>query len=106
MPPKTHNAPDTAPDPLLEVLAYLVTSAELCTKEPLHYGMFRLIDGASRLAGALLESGRNESWIRDLKQEIDQNKEKVMWDRSGFEELLREASDRVATGLKTSYKSL
>jgi hypothetical protein len=76
----------------LDLLAYLITSAELCTREPLHYGMFRLIDAASRLAIGLEAAGAAVSrpWITDLRQTIDTNKELVMWDRPGFEAFLRD----------------
>ena len=37
----------------LALLAPLVASAELCMPEPYDYGIFRLIDAASRLAASI-----------------------------------------------------
>ena len=38
----------------LELITFLVSAAEICLHEPIYYGTFRLIDGASRLMGMLL----------------------------------------------------
>ena len=74
----------------LDLLAYLVTSADLCTREPLHYGMFRLLDAAARLAGGLEAGGAalERPWISDLRRRIDENKELLMWDQPAFERFL------------------
>ena len=82
----------------LDLLAYLVTAAELCTREPLHYGMFRLLDAAGRLARGLEASGAaaERPWIAELHERIDSEKELLMWDRPAFERLLHELAATLA----------
>jgi Family of unknown function (DUF6092) len=86
----------------LALLAYLVTSADLCTHEPLHYGMFRLTDGAGRLAGGLAASGAaaERPWLADLHRSIEEHKELLMWDLPAFERFLHETAATVAANLK------
>jgi uncharacterized protein DUF6092 len=85
----------------LDLLAYLVTAADLCRREPLHYGMFRLLDGASRLARALELAGAaaERPWIAELRQRIDADKELLMWDRPAFERLLQETAAFLALSM-------
>lgn len=86
----------------LELLAHLVASAELLRVEPHYYGTFRLIDAASRLLGFMLErsSEADRAWLDDLKQAIDANKGRMMWDREGYFQFLGEVPARLATELK------
>ena len=86
----------------LALLAYLVTSADLCTHEPLHYGMFRLTDGAGRLARALADSdaGVERPWLDELHRSIEEHKELLMWDLPAFERFLHETAATVAAKLK------
>jgi hypothetical protein len=86
----------------LALLAYLVTSADLCVHEPWHYGMFRLTDGAGRLAKALAESsaGADRPWLAELHRTIESRKELMMWDIPAFEQLLRENAKTVAANLR------
>jgi nitroreductase len=83
-----------------ELLAYLATSAELCTREPMHYGMFRLIDASGRLATAMCENMPEDrsDWLRELRDSIDSNKELIMYDRPAFEEFVRQLVERMASG--------
>ena len=95
--------PDGLPvEDALALLAYLVTSADLCIHEPWHYGMFRLTDGAGRLAGALArtEAGASRPWLAELHRTIEARKELMMWDTPGFEQLLRENAKTVAAHLR------
>jgi hypothetical protein len=89
-------------DDALALLAYLVTCAELCTYEPWHYGQLRLIDAAGRLSRALAESGaaRDRPWLADLQRSIEEKKELVMWDFTGFQKFLRETPKTVAAKLR------
>jgi hypothetical protein len=82
----------------IELMTYLLASAECCTREPLYYGSFRLLDGVSRLAGYLLdrETSPGDAWLSDFKAEIDQKKTWVMLDREGYFEFLQEAAGRIA----------
>jgi len=88
-------------DDALDLLAYLVTAADLCTREPLHYGMFRLIDAAARLARAMEAAGlaAERPWIAELRATIDANKELLMWDRPAFEEFLHATAADLAGAL-------
>ncbi|MDR3475892.1 MAG: DUF6092 family protein [Devosia sp.] len=85
----------------LVLLAHLVTSAELCLTEPYDYGMFRLIDAASRLATAMLAHAGTTSrdFLRTFVADVD---EKKMWDsrdRERYGAFLREMSRRTAEHL-------
>lgn len=108
-PPKRARRPPTksaglavAGDDVLELMAYLLTSAELCMSEPYHYGSFRLLDGASRLAGYAIAGGRgkDEAWLADLKREIDDHKGLLMWDREAYVAYLNEVTGKVAEYIK------
>lgn len=84
---------------IYELLAHLVASADTCTFEPGFYGTFRLIDAASRLAGAALEGGLDDPWLAELKAEIDEKKLLMMTDREAYFAYLGEAAAKVATRL-------
>lgn len=80
-----------------ELLAYLTASAELCTTEPHYYGTFRLIEGASRLVGFMLDAADSgPSWLRDFKSEIDEKKLWMLSDREAYFEFLRAAAAKLA----------
>jgi len=89
-------------DDVLELMAYLLASAELCMSEPYHYGSFRLLDGASRLAGYAIGGGqaRDEAWLTALKREIDDHKGLLMWDRDAYIAYLQEVTGKVAEHIK------
>jgi len=85
----------------LTLLAHLVTSAELCMTEPYDYGIFRLIDAASRLARAMVarSSGESRAFLEAFLEEVDVKK---MWstrDRERYGSFLRETSRRTAEHL-------
>lgn len=83
------------------LLAHLVVSAEICTFEPHYYGTFRLIDGASKLLEIMLAGGAGDpEWLATFKQEIDQKKGWMMWDREGYFQFLHEAAGTLADELK------
>jgi hypothetical protein len=85
-----------------ELLAHLVSSAELLTFEPHYYGTFRLLDAAGRLMGYMLEHDSNGSraWLEAFKREVDAKKGWMMWDREGYFQFLREAAVAVAGEFK------
>lgn len=89
-------------DEVLELMAYLLASAELCMREPYHYGSFRLLDGASRLAGYAIGRGgaRDDAWLGALKREIDEHKGLLMWDRDAYVGYLHEVTGKVADHIK------
>jgi hypothetical protein len=86
----------------LELLAYLVSCAELCTYEPWHYGQLRLIDAANRLARALAasEAGADRPWLAELQASIQGKLELVMRDVPEFQRFLRETPRTVAAALR------
>ncbi len=89
-------------DEAYALLAHLVSSAEICTFEPYYYGTFRLLDAASRLMESMLQhdTNGNREWLRAFKQEVDEKKVWMMWDREGYFRFLREAGGKVAEALK------
>jgi hypothetical protein len=84
----------------LELLCHLAASAELCAFEPIHYGTFRLLDAVSRLSGALLDGGLDESWLAELRTEIDRKKVLMMTDREAYYAFLPEVPERLASQLR------
>jgi hypothetical protein len=83
-----------------ELLAHLVTSAELCATEPGYYGTFRLIDAASRLVGALLAGGADDPWLAEVRREIEEKKVLMMSDREAYFAFLPEMSRKVGEHLR------
>jgi hypothetical protein len=86
----------------LQMIAFLTSAAEISIHEPTYYGTFRLIDGASRLIGFMLENdpGRSEAFLRDLKTELDTKKVWMMWDREAYFDFLRQTPAVVAAEVK------
>ncbi|HLH70080.1 MAG TPA: DUF6092 family protein [Candidatus Dormibacteraeota bacterium] len=82
------------------LLAHLLASAEICAVEPGYYGTFRLLDAASRLAGALLEAGLDDPWLGRLRDDIEARKTLLMSDREAYFAFLPEAARRVAERLR------
>lgn len=101
---------DTAPgkklvlteEQALELITFLTSAAEICLHEPVYYGTFRLIDGASRLMGMMLENDPQVSaeFFREFKAEIDANKTSMMWDRPSYYDFLRRIPAQAAAELK------
>ena len=87
-------------DQLIDLMAYMLTSARGLMDEPASYGPFRLIDGASRLCGIIAENGYgNNDFLEDLQQKIDERKFSVMSDLDEFKSLADEAVHDVTTHL-------
>ena len=86
----------------LDLLAFLVCSAEISLVEPTYYGSFRLIDAASRLMGYMLERdpARSAAFLREFKAEVDTKKTWMMWDREAYDAFLRSAPATVAAEVK------
>ncbi|MDB5074849.1 MAG: hypothetical protein JWO42_1028 [Chloroflexi bacterium] len=89
-------------DEALAVIGYLVSSAELCLDDPVLYGPFRLLDAANRFLGMLLEqdSVQGDAFLKQLREEIDQKKDWLMYDRDGFCEFVREVPVLLAGHLR------
>ena len=92
-------------DGVVELMAVLLASAELCTREPFHYGTFRLLDGASRLAGLALRNAPDPGhhWLADLKQDIDAHKGLLMWDRDAYFAYLQEVTGKIVDQLRFDF---
>ncbi len=86
----------------LQLIAFLTSAAEISIHEPTYYGTFRLMDAASRLMGFMLghETPRGETFLRELKDEVDAKKVWMMWDRDAYFDFLRETPGKVAVEVK------
>ena len=86
----------------LKVLSFLAASARGCVDEPPLYGPFRLVDAISRLIDFVFKERifpENE-FLTDMKEFIDENKFKVMFDEEEFVKFLNELVRRFAKELK------
>jgi len=72
---------------LLDLAAFMVTSARGLYDEPADYGIFRLIDSAGRLLAVMEAQGLGDPFITRLKQAIDEEREGSM-DSTGQQERL------------------
>lgn len=81
-----------------ELISFLLSSAEITLKEPIHYGPLRLVDAVSRMIGFMEANGAvvEGEFLGDLKDEIDVKKQWCMWDKPAFYEFLRETPRSMA----------
>lgn len=88
----------------VELLAYLLSSAELTLVEPDLYGVFRLLDAAGRLAGCVIANNPEAPAIfREIHNEIEQKKGWLMWDRDGFRSFAAEMPRLIASEIDKTY---
>lgn len=94
----TENQPVLTRAQAEELISFLLSSAEISLREPIHYGSVRLIDTVSRLVGFMEENGSvaDGDFLVELKTEIDIKKQWCMWNRPGFYDYLREAPRTMA----------
>jgi hypothetical protein len=94
-------------DEVLTVIGHLLSSADLCLYEPELYGSFRLLDATSRFLGTLLskEPAAHDTFLLQLKQEIDQKKVWMLYDHSGYRDFVREVPALLAARLKERARS-
>jgi hypothetical protein len=85
---------------VLDHLAYLLSSAELCLHEPHYYGTLRLLDGASRFARTVLDSGVRDSYIAGLSDRIEAAKSVRRADPAAYERHLHELPAAVVEAMK------
>ena len=80
----------TGDDYLLELAAFLATSARGCIDEPPIYGPFRLIDGLSRLIDLPKYATclKDDDFLRKIKADIEEKKFSVMSDTEEFQSML------------------
>lgn len=81
-----------------ELISFLLSSAEITLKEPIHYGPLRLVDAVSRLVDFMEANGAvvEGDFLASLKDEIDVKKQWCMWDKPGFYAFLRESPRAMA----------
>ena len=76
---------------VVELLAYMLTSARGLMDEPAVYGPFRLVDGVSRLCDLLIARGHPDTaFLEELKTKIDERKFVLMTDVGAFVSLMDE----------------
>jgi len=80
----------TGDDYLLELVAFLATSARGCIDEPPLYGPFRLIDALSRLIDLPKYATclKDDDFLHKIKAEIEEKKYSVMFDTEEFQGML------------------
>jgi hypothetical protein len=91
-----------AEDDAYELLAYLITSAEIGLIEPAFYGPRRLLDAAARLAGAMAArvGEEPESWLSDFSGRASEAMALARRRPEEFEAFLHEAAGEIAAALK------
>jgi hypothetical protein len=91
----------------LALIGHLLSSAELCLYEPELYGSFRLLDATSLFLDMLLasEPARHDAFLVHLKEQIDQKKIWMLYDRSGYRDFVQEAPVLLARRLKELARS-
>lgn len=86
----------------LEIITFLLSSAEICLKEPIYYGTLRLVDAASRLIGLIQKNNpvATAKYLYALREDIDSHKTLAMWDRESYYAFLRKIPFAAARELK------
>jgi len=92
----------TGDDYLLELVAFLATSARGCIDEPPSYGPFRLIDGLSRLIDLPKYATclKDDDFLHKIKAQIEDKKFSVMFDEREFQDMLDSVVLQVTKELK------
>ena len=90
---------DPSPDDrLFDIILYLVTCARLSVDEPVIYGSFRLIEGASRLIDVAegLPGFEPDSFLREQRENIEREKSRTVDDQDGYQAWLTDLATRFA----------
>ena len=85
---------------ILEHLAFLLSSAELCLHEPHYYGTLRLLDAAFRFARTVLDTGVGDPSLLELSRRMEEAKALRKGDPSAYRRLLSELPAAVAVAIK------
>ena len=76
---------------IIDLIAYMLTSARGLIDEPAIYGPFRLLDGVSRLCETMIEHHHeDEEFLENLKTKIDEKKFSIMTDQKTFMAMMDE----------------
>jgi hypothetical protein len=92
----------TGDEYLLELVAFLATSARGCLDEPPSYGPFRLIDALSRLTDLPKYAAclKDDEFLRKIKDEVDERKFSVMTNIEEFRNMLDSVVHQITGELK------
>ena len=92
----------TGDDYLLELVAFLATSARGCIDEPPIYGPFRLIDALSRLTDLPKYATclKDDAFLHEIKAEIEEKKCSLIFDTEEFQDMLDSVVLQVTKELK------
>jgi uncharacterized protein DUF6092 len=71
-------------DRLFDLVVYLVSCSRLSLDEPVIYGSFRLLEGASRL----IDGETDDAFLLRCREEIEAEKLKMIDDPDGYREFL------------------
>lgn len=75
---------------------FLVTAARDLVDEPAIYGPFRMVDAVDRLMAGVFD----DDFLREIKPELEREKQKVMSDRNAFVTWLDELAAKFAAEAK------
>ncbi len=79
------------------IMAFMISSAMGCMKEPPIYGPFRLIESMEKLIGFAAEQGLDQDpRLIDVMRRIQEDKYLCMYDEEAFAALLRELGLEIA----------
>jgi hypothetical protein len=86
----------------LDLLAYLLSSAQGCIQEPPDYAIYRLVTAAERLAQAWARraSGTMADYLQNLALQTPTQATRLDTDLGGFQEFLSEQIRRLALETK------
>lgn len=89
-------------DDAYDLLAYLITGAEIGAVEPAFYGPRRLLDAAARLAAAMAGQATAErrAWLTAFAEDANQAMPLARRRPEEFEAFLHAAAGRIATEMK------
>lgn len=92
----------TGDDYLLELVAFLATSARGCIDEPPMYGPLRLIEALSRLTDLpkYAKCLKEDEFLRNIKTEIEQKKQSLVFDVQEFQDMVDRIVLQVTKELK------
>lgn len=82
----------------LELLAYLLSSAQGCIREPADYGVYRLVTAAERLAAAWAPrtSGELTDYLQNLAMQTPTQAARMDTDLAGFQTFLADQIQKLA----------
>ena len=88
---------------LLDLLAFIISSAKGCINEPKMYGPFRLVDSISRIIEMLKKNGIPiDDDINKIVEKINNEKYSLMEDERQFISMLEKVSLELLELIKTN----